>query len=160
MVPLANPKIRLSLLTMSGNDAPSDADLDAFEELARRAVAEADPAPTDASVLARLAFEMRDVPTIEGTVLERNAELAGVRGSTAPDIVRHGNTTVTWSGDDSQLHGLVDPPANAELELQTQDGTIAVERASDGSFVLTRPSQPYRFVVRGAEGDWATPWTT
>jgi len=145
---------------MPSNSAAEDEELEAFAELARRALAEGDPPPADASVLARLAFEVRDLPTIEGNVLERDAELAGVRGEAGPDVVQHGDTTLTWTAQRDELQGLIDPPTNVVLEFQTQAEVVSVELNDDGSFVQRFDAGPHRFVVRSSNGDWATPWTT
>ena len=137
-----------------------DPELEAFAALARSALLEADPPPADVSTIARLAFQFRSVPTVEGTVLDDDPRLVGVRGAAGADVVRHGDVTLTWNRDGGEILGLVDPPAGHHVDLQTLDGTEALDLDTDGSFRHAEPAGPHRLVVTNSDGTWATPWTS
>lgn len=145
---------------MASNSADETLELDEFAQLASNALSEGDPPPASASLLARLAFEFRDLPTIEGNVLVADEALVGVRGASGADVVQHNDMTLTWTTEEDNVIGIVDPAASAALQLQTQSGLFDVVLEADGSFTHKRKSEPHRFIVRTDSGDWATPWTT
>jgi len=140
-----------------------DAETQAFLEAARAAMSAADPPPSDVSVLAKLAYELRDVQTVEATHV---AELAGVRstGTGSGSIVSHGDATFMWSVGESQITGLIQGPDTYQVQLETAQGPDHADRpedvevAPDSSFECRVPNAPFRFVIVNAGERWATPW--
>jgi len=140
-------------------EEPDDEETQAFLHLARSAVANADPVPADVQALAKLAFEFRDIETVE---LVDAAELAGVRSGSADATsqVTKDGLTLMWSLDHTRVLGVVHSDSDLPtLQLQTPTESIAVDVVDDdGTFEFAAPSSAYRLVVADGETTWATPW--
>lgn len=136
-----------------------DQDLEAFAKRARRALNELDPPPADVSTIANLAYELRDLPTID-VADDDERQLAGVRAERdLPSRASHDGVSLTWVYDDGVLHGIVTPRGH-RIDLQLLDGSsseLSIDEA-DGSFRVDSPDTPCRFVVHASGGAWATPW--
>jgi len=147
----------LRLLSVSTSD--EDAELESFALRAQEALNELDPPPPDVSVIAALAYELRDIQTVD-LEQDRDPALAGVRsGAATADRVEHQGTSLTWERQDGHLVGVV-TPVEASVELQVVEGAsspVTIDTA-DGSFRVAMPASPCRFVIAGADGSWATSW--
>ena len=137
-----------------------DEETQAFLSLARNAVADADGVPADVQALAKMAFEFRDLETVE---LVDTAELAGVRsgsGDSTMQVTKDG-LTIVWSLDQAKVLGVVHSDGSLPLlQLQTPTDATAVEvLPEDGTFEFDVPPSAYRLIVAVGDTNWATPWT-
>lgn len=144
---------------MGDDIVASSADLDDFEHAARRALAAADPVPADMLTLGKLAFEFRDVTTVELS----EPDLVGVRSATTEEhrVDRHG-VSLVWSTDDGQVVGLVTGDPVDEVHIQRTDSTThAVDlEPNTRSFAVDAGEGPFRLVVTTGDDRWATPWSS
>lgn len=144
--------------TSPTTDEHDDEEMAAFVRLARSAVSNGDPAPSEVSDLAKLAFAFRDVETVDSV---DTSELAGVRSGSAISNVmqaKNGPTTVIWSVEDDLLSGVVHGEPGARVWIQSPDLRTAVDvEVEDGSFEASAPSGAYRLIVDDGT-EWATPW--
>lgn len=139
-------------------DDEDDAETAAFLRRARAAILGADPVPSDVTELAKLAFEFRDVRTVD---FVDTSELAGVRsGAVAANALQatSGATTLIWTIENDRLTGIVHSSSVISVSLQTPAENTAVDLDSvNGSFEIAAPTTAYRLLVD--DGDqWATPW--
>lgn len=130
-----------------------------FIGIAREAISFADPAPTHVADFAKLAFEFRDVETVE---LEPAAALSTARAGTDTEskTAEHAGCRISWQTTDQQLFGVVSSSSSAEVILQTAEGhTTPLELSSSSTFETDEPSSSYRLLVATSDGvRWATPW--
>lgn len=129
-----------------------------FEALARRALAEIDAPPADAATLAKLAFELRDIP-----VVELDDQLVGVRSGTSTGSThraQHDREELAWSVEGQRLAGVYSG-AFTRMMVQTSDTTEVIDfDTADGTFEGPVPAGPYRLLVENAEARWATGWVS
>jgi len=129
-------------------------------EIGRVALAHADPAPAFVANIAKMAFDFREVPTVESV---DSGAFAGVRSTDTTEAHRvdSGDSSLLWARDENFLSGLVDTLDSADavnLTLQTMEEKRGVDVDQIGTFELPTPQGAYRFIVEHKNETWATTW--
>jgi len=132
-------------------------------EIGRVALAQADPAPAFVASIAKMAFDFREVHTVESV---DSGAFVGVRSTDTTDTteahrVDSGDSSLLWARDENFLSGLVDTLDSADavsLTLQTMEEKRGVDVDPIGTFELPTPQGAYRFIVEHNDETWATTW--